>query len=114
MRVVKMAAIARTVQTEKRSSSATKHVSLFLTRSMTGEVSSHITDRMTHTTTTVTLTAHARRGLMKGQTLDANIWRGAKELLRVREALRKRMSSRTCNGKYTEDYESKSPVRLKD
>ena len=41
-------------------------------------------------------------------------WTGrAKELLRVREALRKRMRSRTCNGKYTEDYKSKS-VRLKD
>ena len=31
---------------------------------MTGEVSSRITDRMTNTTTTVTLAAHARRGLM--------------------------------------------------
>ena len=47
----------------------------------------------------------------KVQTLGANIWPGAKELLRVREALRKRMRSRTCNGKYTEDYKS---IRLKD
>ena len=44
------------------------------------------------------------------QTLGAYIWPGVDALLRVREALRKRMRSRTCNGKYTEDYKSKSQL----
>ena len=35
----------------------------------TGEVRWRVTDRHTHRTTTVTLAAHARRGLMKVQTL---------------------------------------------
>ena len=99
MRVVKMAAISRTVRTEKRSSSATKQTSVgswvceLVFDAIYDWRSEFSYNRQTNTTTTVTLAAHARRGLMKALKCkpSALIFGRGKELLRVREALRKRM-----------------------